>query len=168
MRTIKNTLIILLILSISLNIVVGCSSKENNNHSSIDEDINLTGSIINEEPQEEEGLTLVELKNLLETSSGIEVKNIDNQIIGKISTGENINKIVTDIFALDALDSYNYSPNEEVIATISFLFSSNEPIYGLIKDEFIYIEGFYFVSKNNSVEKIVNYFQINNEEEPVG
>lgn len=167
MKSIKNTLIILLIISISLNIVVGCSSKENNN-SLVDEDINLTGSIINEESQEEEGLTLVELKNLLETSANIEVKNIDNQTIGKISTGENINKIITDIFTLDALDSYNYSSNEEVIATISFSFSSNEPIYGLIKDDFIYIEGYYFISKNNNIQKIVSYFQINNEEEPVG
>lgn len=167
-KSIKNTIIISLIISMTLSMSLGCSSEKENNHSLVGEDTSLADSFMNEEMQKEEGLTLVALKNLLETSTSIEVKNIDNQTIGKISTGENINEVVGDIFDYQAMDSYNYSPNEDVIATISFSFASNEPIYGLIKDKFIYIEGYYFVSENNKIQQIINYFKINNEEEPVG
>lgn len=158
---------LIIIISIILTTIVGCSAKQDNNNSLVEEDINLTDSTIDVEVQNQDILTLLELKNLLETSSTIEVKNIDNQIIGKISTGEKINKVITDIFAHNAIDDYQYSSDENVIAIINFYPSGNEPIYGLVKEKFIYIEGYYFTTKNNSIKKIIEYFEANTEEEPI-
>jgi len=148
-------------------IIVGCKAREGDNRSQVVDDIVLTDSITNEEMQTQEGLTLVELKDLLETSNSIEVKNTDNQVIGKINTGEKINKVVDDIFKHTAVDDYEYSSGEDVVAIINFYPSGNEPIYGLIKEKFLYIEGYYFTSRNNSISKIIDYFRLNTEEEPI-
>jgi len=166
-RALKNTLrIIILIISI-IFVIGGCARKQDENNSLIEEDIVLTDSITNEEVLTQDALTLVELKNLLETSNSIEIKDTDNQIIGKINTGEKINKAIEDIFKHTAVDDYKFSSDENVIAIINFYPSGSEPIYGLIKEKFIYIEGYYFPSKNNSIQKIVEYFRTNTEEEPI-
>lgn len=161
----KRTLQSILIIASVILLLIGCTTKDENNMLT-EEDVNLTDSITNEGTSSQDGLTLVELRTLLEASNSIEVKNTDNQIIGKINTGEKINKILEDIFNYTAVDDYEYSSNN-VIATISFYPSGKEPIYGLIKERFIYIEGYYFVSKNSEIQKIVDYFRINTEEEPI-
>ncbi len=163
----KHFLFILIIVIITTLMVMGCTSKQEDNSSVIEENANSQDSIANIEVEAQDPLTLSELKNLLETSTRIEVKNIDNHIIGIVNTGEKINKAISNIFAYDAVDNYEYSPKEDVIAIISFYPLSNEPIYGLVKDKFIYIDGYYFTTKSSSMQDIIDYFQINNEEEPI-
>lgn len=166
MKLIRNPLFILII-SVIVIMVTGCTTKQGDNNLLKEEDISLADSIINEEMQRQDSFTLIELRDLLEKSTSIEVKNLDNQIIGKINTKEKINKVVEDIFSHSTIDNYEHSSDENLVATVSFYPPSSEPIYGLIKDEFIYIEGYYFTSKNKSIQKIVDYFQANTEAEPI-
>ncbi|GEM_PF-3593087 len=168
MKLIRNHLLVLIIIiSVIVIMMTGCTGKQGDNNSLKEEDIGLADSIINEGMQKRDSFTLIQLRDLLDKSTSIEVKNLDNQIIGKISTREKINKVVEDIFGHNAINNYEHSSEENLIATVSFYPVSSEPIYGLIKDKFIYIEGYYFTSKNNSIQKIVDYFQANTEEEPI-
>lgn len=157
--------VILVIITIVLVLMSGCTSNKDSDY--IEEDNNLIDSSVNEEAETEEPLTLNELKDLLETSKSIEVKDTDNQVIGTLNTGKNINQVIADIFYHNAVEDYEYSSDENVIAIISFHISSADPIYGLIKENFIYIEGYYFPAQNNSIKNIVNYFINNNEGEPI-
>jgi len=166
-KTLKNTLRILILLISIIFVIGGCTTKQGDNIGLKEEDMILTDSMTNEEVPIQDALTLVELKSLLETSNSIEIKNTDNQTIGRINTGEKINKAVDDIFKHIAVDDYKYSSDENVIAIINFYPSGSEPIYGLIKEKFMYIEGYYFTSKNNSIQKIIDYFEINTEDEPI-
>ncbi|QUH20993.1 hypothetical protein [Alkaliphilus sp. B6464] len=168
MKLIRNHLLVLIIIiSVIVIMMTGCTEKQGDNNSLEEEDVGLADSIVNGEMQKRDSFTLTQLRDLLDKSTSIEVKNLDNQIIGKISTGEKINKVVEDIFAHSAIDNYEHSSAENLVATVNFYPASSEPIYGLIKDKFIYIEGYYFTSKNNSIQKIVDYFETNTEEEPI-
>lgn len=165
MKSRYHLFVILAIITIALVLMSGCISNKDKVY--IEEDNNFIDSSVNEEAQAEEPLTLNELKDLLETSKSIEVKDIDNQIIGTLNTGKNINEVISDIFYHNVVEDYEYSSDENVIAIISFHIPSADPIYGLIKEKFIYIEGYYFPAQNNSIKNIVNYFINNNEEEPI-
>lgn len=146
--------------------MVGCSKKNEASDPGVENDLSVVDTIIDEETKEEQP-SIEDLRELLGKSSIIEVKDIDNQIIGKINSIEKINKAVEDIFLLDITDEYTYTSTGNIVGTINFYIQGSEPIYGLIKDKFVYIEGYYFVSKNNNVEKIVSFFENNTEEEPI-
>ena len=163
----KNTFSVLIIIISSVFIMVACTSVEKNQSSILEEDVNLTDSVINEEVESREILTLEELKALLETSSSIEVKDTNNQTLGKISTGAKLNKVISDIFAHKVVKDYEYSSDENLIGIINFYPSDNDAIYGLIKEKFIYIEGHYFISKNNSIKNLIDYIRTNTEGEPI-
>src|SRR5690606_11114160 len=122
---------ILIIIISDIIIIGGCTAKQSNDDSLIDYDTDLSDSLANEKFEKSDVLTVVELKTLLETSGAIEVKNIENQIIGQISTGEKINKVIEDIFSYTVIDNYENSSDEDVVATINFFPNGDQPIYGL-------------------------------------
>ncbi|WP_198006341.1 hypothetical protein [Alkaliphilus oremlandii] len=166
-KTLKKALCILIILASIPFIFAGCTSGREPENSIMDDNTNLTGSLLNKNEKNRDELTLVELKNILESSNMIEVKDINGQIIGKVMEGKKINQIVENIYEFKADTDHQYSSEENVLATINFYPSNHEAIYGLIKEKFIYIEGYYFTSKNSDIKKIIDYFNINTEGEPV-
>lgn len=167
MKTLKKTLYILIILLGISFIFVGCTSEREPENSLVDDNTNLTGSLLNETEENKDELTLMDLKTILESSNMIEVKDINGQIVGKIMEGKKINQIVEDIYEFKADTDHQYSSEENVIATINFYPSNYDAIYGLIKEKFIYIEGYYFTSKNSDIKKVIDYFSVNTEREPV-
>lgn len=162
----KNILIISTIIIILL-FTKGCTSKQDKDNLSINDNSVISDSIFNEEFGKKDKLTLLDLKNLLETSNSIEVKDLENQVIGQIVTGENISKTIEDIFSYNVVDSYEDFSKEDVVATISFHINGDYPVYGLIKEQSIYMEGYYFISNRNSIKGVVKDFEISTKAEPI-
>lgn len=166
MKLNNRAIIILMVLITVMLIGSACRSiqDEDSIYSKEGDSIN---SSVNEDAELEEILTLNELKNILKTSRSIEAKDINNQTIGILNTGKNINQIITDIFYHNVVEDYEYTSDEELVAIISFYPLSGDPIYALMKERFLYIEGYYFTSETDSIQSIIEYFRTNNEEEPI-
>lgn len=163
----KNILTVIL-LTISLFFISGCASRQNNGGPSRDENLGIMDFVANEEFRKENKLTLADLRDLLESSNMVEVKNLENQLVGQLVNDENIMGAVEEIFSLRLEDSYKDFARERVIATINFFSHGDYPIYGLIKEKFIYIEGYYFIGRgNNDIEKIIEYFELRTDAEPI-
>lgn len=154
----KNILITL-ILVITLFFIQGCTSRPNGDNPSIDNNSGIADFITNGEYEEKNKFTLAELKDLLETSNMIEIKDLENQIIGQIAEDENIAETIENIFSYKAVNDYKDFSKEKVIATINFFPDGDQPVYGLIKEKFIYIEDYCFIAENSGVNKIINYFK---------
>lgn len=152
-------LVILLIAAIS---VVGCRTDDNDNI--VDED----QIVIDENPIDNfHYLTSEELSNQLAEAVLVEIKNTDNEVIGGITDREKITILIEKIFEFKVQDNLTTSvESNDIIGPINFFFSNGESYFGLVKEDHIFIEGYYFLLEGNQLQEFMNIFTVL--EEPVG
>lgn len=166
MKILRKILLIILFIS-TLFFVQGCGDKDNNKNPS-QNNSGIVDFVGDEESEEKTNITLMDLKELLDRSDMVEVKNLENQIIGQIVEDKDIDNVIKSIFSYNAVNKYEDFSKEEVVATINFFPYGERPIYGLIKEKFIYIEGYYFIAKDSGVQDIIHYFETNTDKKPIG
>ncbi|SCX90297.1 hypothetical protein [Alkaliphilus peptidifermentans] len=103
-----------------------------------------------------------ELKDKLLEATLIELKDTDNQTIGAISDRDDIIELVETLFGYPWQDKF---PEENqaysVIGPINFYFDDKDNIFGLVKENYIYIEGYYFLPNKTQQEALKKVFQQN-------
>lgn len=109
-----------------------------------------------------EQLTPEELKDILLETVGIELRNTENQAIGLLKERDAILEFIEELFTYPKQEKLPGDSSEDsVVGPIHFYFNNNEDLYGLVKDDFIYLEGYYFLLTGNNGERVVNLFKNN-------
>lgn len=159
-------LLLLIVVVLSL---IGCSAKidpvpedSSDNNNSV-EDINYTMIVEKKEFENSE-----KLKEKLLTAAAIELKNTENQSLGILQEPEKITSFIEGIFTYDIEEEIKVNQQSQVIGPINFYFSDREDIYGLMNNQYIYIEGYYFVINNSIAKELQNVFKGNIVKAPVG
>lgn len=112
-------------------------------------------------------LTEEDLRLQLSEAIMIELKNTDNDVIGGITEREEITSLVEKIFSYHVEDTIAAEDaNKEIIGPINFYFNDGESYFGLVKENHIFIEGYYFRFDSSQLEDFVEVFSVL--EEPVG
>ncbi len=115
------------------------------------------------------GYDIEELKSKLLEAQAIELKGIEGEPIGALQNRETIINWVEALFNYPIQEAYPEANLEiEVIGPLNFYFSGDEDIYGLVKKDYIYIEGYYFLITNQQLASMENQFKANIMEKPVG
>lgn len=159
-------LLIAVIMTLSL---IGCSTDRapgTNEHTDIDEtmeDINY--AIIVDTNQ---FLDSEQLKERLLTAVAIELKNTENQTMGMLQEAEKIASLIDNIYTYDVHKELPSNLQGQVVGPINFYFSDNEDIYGLMNNNYIYIEGYYFIINTRIAQELQNTFKANIATAPVG
>lgn len=163
------TLVIIAILSL-----LGCANTnlvEENRHidsggltetTDIGEDMNI--NIVEANPPLEDKQQLRE--KLLEAVS-IELKDTENSTVGMLQESEKIVKLVDNLFKYRIEEEYTNSQQVQVVGPINFYFSNGEDIYGLMYNQYIYIEGYYFLINRRISQELQNLFKSNIASAPI-
>ncbi len=115
------------------------------------------------------GYDIEELKSKLLEAQAIELKGIEGEPIGALQNREIIIAWVEALFNYPIQEAYPEVDLEiEVVGPLNFYFSGDEDIYGLVKADYIYIEGYYFLITSQQLASIQNQFKANIMEKPVG
>lgn len=109
-------------------------------------------------------MSLEEFKLKLLESISIELKNTNNDTIGVINNRNNITVFITRILEYDIEENHTELENQNVIGPINIYFGDGTAIYGLMKDGYIYIDGYYFIINQPEKNFILNYFEKNIQE----
>ncbi len=113
-------------------------------------------------------ITLDQLEEKLMESIGIELKSTENNAIGYLEKREEIIRFVEDLFEYPKQEEFpNDSLANEVVGPLNFYFSNDDDIYGLVKNNYIYIEGYYFLITDSQVKTIETLFKNRMLETPV-
>ncbi|MBM7614622.1 hypothetical protein [Alkaliphilus hydrothermalis] len=159
--------VIPLIISLTfILLIVGCTRDEIGDQTTIDEDQNMLAPSRQENKLEK--INLEDLEEKLLGSVGIELKNTDNQAIGLLKEREHIVSFIEELFQYPQQEKLpNDSSKDAVIGPINFYFNEEEGIYGIVKNGYIYIEGYYFLMSDRDAAKIENLFSKSIIEAPV-
>ena len=158
----KRYILILTISSLVLLSLLGCNDKtivEKNEGSQLgNPKIELTETQSNSDVGYDiEGL----MERLLEAQT-IELKGIEGDPIGALQNREVILNWVENLFNCPIQEAYPESNQEiEVVGPLNFYFTGDEDIYGLVKKDYIYIEGYYFLITNQQLASMQNQFKAN-------
>lgn len=160
---IKKTCIVL-ICFISIFIISSCGN--NNNINSLDEtnDENINENVLDSIANEKESISLEGLLALLLEANAIELKNINNETLGVINDRNKITQFVNRIFEYEIKDDYTERTSQNVIGPINIYFNDGTAIYGLMKENYMYIDGYYFLVNRNERNYIISYFGNNIQE----
>ncbi|KAB3538622.1 hypothetical protein F8154_01645 [Alkaliphilus pronyensis] len=139
---------------------LGCDSNTEYD-SSLEEGEALDFEEVQENIEEiNRGYTYEELKERLYEAVLIELKDTENQTIGAVAEREDVIQLVDTIFSYRWQESY---PEENqdyfVIGPLNFYFNDGESIFGLAKENYIFIEGFYFLLDRDQKETLKKTFQ---------
>lgn len=113
-----------------------------------------------EQIKESKGFTPEELRQKLEETTGIELKDTNNQAVGMLADREAILAFIEELFSYPMQQEYpqDESDQGEIIGPINFYFSNSDDLYGLVKKDFIYVEGYYFLLQRGNLDKIQSLF----------
>lgn len=151
--------------------LVGCMQNKNVNSDNDDVvyESENESEAIDESPADVEAImNKEELEDKLLQAYAIELKDIENRTIGMLKEGELITDFVRQLCAYPVKGTYvDYSEGDnEVVGPINFYFSGEDSIYGLVKENYIYIEGHYFIIDVTDVKNIQDLFKSNVVEGP--
>lgn len=108
------------------------------------------------------------LKERLMGSQAIELKGTEGEPIGALQDRDVILNWVENLFSYPIQDNYPEENTEnEVVGPLNFYFSGDEDIYGLVKEDYIHVEGYYFLINKTQLENIKNQFKNNVIQKPV-
>ena len=164
------TFIIIIIAILSL---IACNNVVENNDMNSENYINnneITDSVnvnISEVPLDAILDDQSQLKEKLLEAELIELKDDNNFIIGILQEDEEIVDLIDDLFGYKIENEYINKQDPKIIGPINFYFSNAEDIYGLMYNEYIYIEGYYFLINNNIAQEIENLFKSNLASAPI-
>ncbi|AOY77448.1 hypothetical protein [Clostridium formicaceticum] len=164
MKMKKWTILILIAMTLSLMSCSTDKSSEPENYADFinnDEDIHYKGVETNQFIESDE------LKERLLESAAIELKDVDNHTIGMLREKEKIANFVEGLFTYKVEEDYTTNKQGQVVGPINFYFADNEDIYGLMNNEYIYIEGYYFFINNKKSQELQNFFKTNTAPAPV-
>ena len=155
---------IALICFVSIFIISGCGN--NNNINSLEEtnDENINEIVLDSIANEKGSISLEGLLALLLEANAIELKNINNETLGVINDRNKIAQFVNRISEYEIKDDYTERTSQNVIGPINIHFNDGTAIYGLMKENYIYIDGYYFLLNRNERNFIVSYFGSNIQE----
>ncbi len=156
----------ILILLLILTVFAGC---ERGQTGGLEGGENTQSNSRNEDDSDKyQKLTLEELKEVLMDSVGIELKDTDNQAVGMLKDRELILQFVEALFSYHHQEQYPDDSNEnKVMGPLNFYGSQGNEIYGLIKEDYIYIEGYYFLIEEGTLNNIEKLFRANIIKAPV-
>lgn len=151
----KTCLIFLCIFSIFY--ISACGSKESSNPSedNVNEDSEMAREI---SLNEKESLTIDSLISRLLEARAIELKDINNESLGVISDKDNIVQFISRIAEYEIVDRYIEPQPQNVIGPVNIYFNDGTVIYGLMKEGYIYLDGYYFIMGRNERNYIVSLF----------
>lgn len=160
---------VLLITAIIMLSLIGCSTERvpdtNDNADTNDtiEDINYSIIVDTNQFSDSE-----QLKERLMMAVAIELKNTENQTMGMLQEREKISNLVDSFFTYKIEKELTANQQSQVIGPINFYFSDSEDIYGLMNNNYIYIEGYYFVINTRIAQELQTLFKANIATAPVG
>lgn len=102
--------------------------------------------------------TLEDFIQRLSESTSIELKNVNNEVVGTISNRSDITQFIDRISEYEIKDDYIEENSQDVIGPLNVYFGDGTAIYGLMKEEYIYIDGYYFLLNRSEKNYIVNHF----------
>ncbi|AKL95645.1 hypothetical protein CACET_c21990 [Clostridium aceticum] len=108
-----------------------------------------------------------QLKERLLESVAIELKDVENHTIGMLREEEKIASFVENLFTYKVEEDYASNKQGQVVGPINFYFGDNEDIFGLMNNEYIYIEGYYFFITNTKSQELQTFFKTNTAPAPV-
>jgi len=151
----KICIIIMCITSIFIISACGGNEEQKSQDEFGDEDITEYSSdmILNDKGN----LTLEELKTTLFESNAIELKSINNDTLGVINDRNSIASLVNRILSYEIVDTYVEEQTQNVIGPINIYFDDGTALYGLVKEGYIYIDGYYFLMSRSERNYVVNY-----------
>jgi len=145
---------------------MGCNRDKTSDQTVIDKEEKIL--VQSNQKNHSEKMNLEDLKEKLLGSVGVELKNTDNQAIGLLKEREEIFNFVEELFQHPQQEKFpNDSKGNTVIGPINFYFSDDEDLYGIVKDSYIYIEGYYFLMSQEDIDDIEKMFRNNIIEAPV-
>ena len=110
---------------------------------------------------------LEELKERLLEAQTIELKGIEGEPIGALQNREVVLNWVENLFNYPIQENYPENSANEVVGPLNFYFSGEDDIYGIVKKDYINVEGYYFLITNKQLESIQNLFKSNVLEKPI-
>ena len=134
----------------------------NNNDITDSVNVNMSGALLDSILEDQ-----YQLKEKLLEAELIELKDANNSIIGILQEDEKIVDLIDDLFGYKIEKEYINKQDPEIIGPINFYFSNVEDIYGLMYNEYIYIEGYYFLINSNKAQEIENLFKSNLASAPI-
>ena len=155
---------IVLMCVVSIFIISGCGNNNNINSLEETDDDNINEIALDSIANEKGSTTLEELVTLLLEANAIELKNINNETLGVINDRNKITQFVNRISEYEIKDDYTERTSQNVIGPINIYFNDGTAIYGLMKENYIYIDGYYFLVNRNERNYIVSYFGSNIQE----
>ncbi|WP_459761676.1 hypothetical protein [Alkaliphilus crotonatoxidans] len=146
--------------------ITGCQGSGKND---LEEENNQDNPPIEMNQENSQKATMEELKEILMESVGIELKDTDNQAVGMLQERQDIMSFVDTLFSFPHQEEYpDDTLQNEVIGPLYFYRSQGDDIYGLVKEKYIYIEGYYFLIEENNLKNIEKQFEKNIIKAPSG
>jgi len=158
----KRCILILAFSSLLLLILLGCKDKVIVDK---DEGGQLGNPIMELTETQSAGDVVYDIEGLKERlleAQAIELKGLEGDPIGALQNRELIINWVENLFNYPIQEAYPESNQEiEVVGPLNFYFTGDEDIYGLVKKDYIYIEGYYFLITNQQLASMQNQFKAN-------
>lgn len=160
--------IILIIIILSLS---GCANddlKEKNNQINSEDLTGIAGDA---------DIDIIEIDTPLESKEqlrekllgaiSVELKDTANSTIGILQENEKIVTLVDNLFKYKIAEDYSNNQKPQIVGPINFYFSDGADIYGLMYNQYIYIEGYYFVINKRISQDLQNLFRANVASAPI-
>jgi hypothetical protein len=108
------------------------------------------------------------LKERLMGAQSIELKDAEGVPIGALQSRDAIIAWVEHLFNYPIQENYSEAITEnKVVGPLNFYFSGDEDIYGLVKEDYVHVEGYYFLITRQQLESMKKQFEGNIVKNPV-
>ncbi|ABR49067.1 hypothetical protein Amet_2917 [Alkaliphilus metalliredigens QYMF] len=143
-------------------LIVGCAPEqvEQEEFLGVEEDLSIQEGLEDQVVVPYDLSTPEGLQQQLLEARAIEMRTIDNETVGMLQEMEEVTDFIERIFEITIRKEFDVEFDEgSVIGPINFYFDTHEDIFALLKENILYIEGYYFLVTPKEAAQIKQTFK---------